>query len=235
MLVAAHQPNYLPWLGFLHKLLTADQFMLADTAQFVKRGPFGWIHRNKIRTADGWAWLSLPVKTAGKFTQSCAEAELDNSRDWRRKHWLTLEQQYRLAPHFGAYSGPFREVYQREWTHLAPLSEALIRALCEAFRIDTPIKSASACGVEGEATGLVISVCRHYGASRYLSGVHGHDYLDMPALAAAGVEIVWQQFEHARYPQWHGGQFQPGMCGLDLLFNTGPDAAKVLRDCGGSG
>jgi len=229
MIVAAHQPNYLPWLGFFNKIANVDRFMLVDGAQFVKRGTFGWIHRNKIRTREGWQWLSLPIQTKGKREQSCAEAELQNEQDWARKHWKAIEYNYRLAPHFTAYSGAFRDIYSREWTHLTPLAAEVIRTLCAAFDITTPIDIASDHAVNGESTGLVIAVCKHYGASRYLSGVHGRDYLDSTALTAANVAIEYQDFAHPVYPQCQPGPFEPGMCALDLLFNMGPEAGELVR------
>ena len=61
MLLTAHQPNYLPYGGFFQKIAAADEFLVVDTTQFVKRGPFGWIHRNKIRTPNVPIWLTLPV------------------------------------------------------------------------------------------------------------------------------------------------------------------------------
>jgi hypothetical protein len=234
MLIAGHQPNYLPYLGFFHKLAHCDRFMIADTAQFVKRGTFGWIHRNKIRVAgktgdgDGWQWLSLPVKTAGKREQTCAEAELDNKLDWRRKHWAAIEYNYKKAPHFTTYAPSIREVYETDYTHLTPLSVELIRRIAAAFQISTPIDLASAHNVTGEASGLIAAICAHYQAPRYLSGVHGHDYLDFDWLTARGVAIEFQSFDHPTYQQCQPGPFLPGMCALDALFNLGPAAAALF-------
>ena len=228
MLVAGHQPNYLPYLGFFHKLARVDRFMIVDLAQFVKRGEFGWIHRNKLRTPNGWQWLSLPVKTSGKRTQSCAEAELENHLNWRRKHWAAIEFNYRNAPHFAEYRDRFKAVYEREWTHLVPLSVELIRLIAGCFGIATPIELASAHGVTGEAGGLLTAICKHYGASRYLSGVHGRDYLNMDEMKAAGVTVEFQEFAHPIYTQCHRGAFEPYMSALDLIFNAGPRARDVL-------
>ncbi|MCA8940522.1 MAG: WbqC family protein [Planctomycetes bacterium] len=229
MLVCGHQPNYLPWLGFFHKLAQAERFMLVDTVQYVGRGPFGFMHRNKIRNAEGWQWLSLPIRHKGRREQLIHEAELNNELRWARKHWAAIEYHYRKAPHFDAYAAPFHEIYHQEWTHLAPLASSLIQAIADALEIATPIALASSEGVSGESTHLILNICKHYGASRYLSGVHGRDYLDMALLAREGVEVVFQDFKHPTYPQHQGGDFQPAMCALDALFNLGPDAAALVR------
>jgi len=229
MIVAAHQPNYLPWLGFFNKISKVDRFMLVDNAQFVKRGTFGWIHRNKIRTREGWQWLSLPIKTKGKREQSCFEAELQNEQDWQRKHWSAIEYNYRLAPHFKTHAERFRAIFETPWTHLTPLSAEIIRASCNILDITTPIDIASDHGITGEGTGLVLAVCKHYEASTYLSGVHGRDYLEMDEVARAGVSIEFQDFTHPIYQQCHPGPFEPGMCILDLIFNVGEEARDMVR------
>lgn len=234
MIVAGHQPNYLPWLGFFHKIATVDAFMLVDTVQFVKRGTFGWMHRNRIRTntPEGWQWLSLPVQSKGKREQTCAEAELQNQQDWRRKHWSAIEFNYRKAAHFDAYAPAFLAIYEREWTHLAALSHALVQAACDALGITTPIVRSSEVGVGGEAHELLANICRHYGASTYLSGKHGADYLDLDVMNRKGVEVVFQEYTHPIYAQCQPGAFQPYMCVLDLLFNEGPRSLEILMSGG---
>jgi hypothetical protein len=58
MIVAIHQPQYLPWLGYFDKMLAADLFCYLDCVQFKKNE---WQNRNRIKTAQGWQWLTVPV------------------------------------------------------------------------------------------------------------------------------------------------------------------------------
>lgn len=232
MLLTAHQPNYLPYAGFFHKVAQADRFIIVDTTQFVKRGPFGWIHRNKIRTAEGWQWLSVPVHTSGKFTQPIHQTLIRNDLPWRRKHWRAIEFNYRAAPHFSRYAGGLQAIYDREWNLLSDLNAELIRFILHALEIETPVSLAGAAGIEGKATELVINLCRAAGADAYLSGVHGHDYLDEAAVRAAGIDLRFQQFEPPVYPQCHPGPFVTNLSVLDLLLNVGPGARALLT--GGS-
>lgn len=230
MILTGHQPNYLPYLGFFHKLARADAFVLVDTTQFVKRGPFGWIHRNRIRARQdpGWMWLSVPVLTSGKFTQSIAEARIDDRLPWRRKHARTIELAYQAFPHFAEHAPFFRALYAREWERLSDLNEAVIRYLMEAFRIRIPFHRASEIAPEGKATGLVLDLCRKLGADTYLSGIHGKDYLDQAAFERAGVRLVFSDFVHPVYDQSPYPGFVPGLSAIDLLFTAGPEARKIL-------
>jgi len=228
LIVVGHQPNYLPYLGFFDKASRCDRFVLVDNTQFVKRGPFGWIHRNRIRTPQGSAWLTVPVRTSGKYHQRIDEAEIDHDLPWARKHWRTLLAHYRKAPHFARHADWFEAAYAREWRMLVDLNFAMIEHLFEALGLRVPCVRASALGVEGKATGYVLDLCRRTGATVYLSGKHGHDYLDLPAFAAAGIELRFQEYLHPEYGQAHPGPFVPFCSVVDLLFNHGPDSLGIL-------
>lgn len=229
MMVAGHQPNYLPYLGFFDKIDRADVFVIVDNVQFVKRGPFGWMHRNRVRTPEGWTWLSVPVKTHGRFHQTIRDAEIDHARRWERKHWKSIEWSYRATPFFAEYEGFFRETFARTWDRIADLSTHLIRGMMEMFGLRKPVLFSSELGATGKGTDLVIDLCRKTGADTYLSGVHGKDYLDVGRVAEAGVKLVYQEFRHPVYPQAFPGPFVPYLSALDLLMNVGPKSLSVLR------
>ncbi|MCH7805266.1 MAG: WbqC family protein, partial [Acidobacteria bacterium] len=152
MIVTGHQPNYLPYPGFFEKIARADLFIIVDNVQFVKRGPFGWIHRNKVRTEKGWDWLTVPVLTKGKFTQSIRETRINGAQPWARKHWRTIEWNYRKAPHFGKYADGLRTIFDRKWEWIWELNVELIHLIMGWLEIKTPVKIASEMGVEGQAT-----------------------------------------------------------------------------------
>ncbi len=237
MILTGHQPNYLPYLGFFHKIASADAFVIVDTVQFVKRGPFGWVHRNRIRTpnAPGWMWLSVPVLTSGRFTQPILEARIDPHPPWRRKHWRSLQLSYARAPHFAEHAPFFEALYAKEWERLSDLNEAVIRYLAGAFGLQVPIHRASDLQPEGQATALILDLCRKLGADAYLSGIHGRDYLDQPAFERAGVRLLFSDFVHPVYSQASHEGFVPGLAAVDLLFAEGPRAADILRNARAAG
>src|SRR3989339_1677411 len=148
MLITGHQPNYLPYIGFFHKVSLADTLVIVDVVQYVKRGPFGWINRNRIRTPQGWIWLTVPVKTKGKFHQSIMETEIDNSTPWARKHLKSIERNYQNAPYFHKYFEFLQEIYQKQWLLLPELNEAIIRYIIGQLGIKTRIVKASQLGLD---------------------------------------------------------------------------------------
>ncbi len=235
MLVTGHQPNYLPYLGLLAKVARADLFVVVDNVQFVKRGPFGFQHRAKIRTAQGWHWLTVPVITSGRFTQRINEVEIDRRLPWRRKHWGSIRRNYSRAPHFSAHTSRttgrrtdfFRQLYERDWERLIDLNLTVLGYLLKEFGITTPMVVASEAGIEGRATGLILDICRKTGASAYLHGRHGRDYADLAAIRQAGYANFVLDFQHPTYPQVYPG-FQSNMAGIDLLFCSGGEAGLEL-------
>ncbi|MCG8418511.1 MAG: WbqC family protein [Proteobacteria bacterium] len=228
MLVTGHQPNYLPYPGFFAKIARADLFIVVDNTQFVKRGRFGWIHRNRIKNGKSWGWLTVPVLTRGKFTQSIRETAIENSTPWTRKHWRTIELAYRKTPYFDVYAEELHAVYQRRWDWLWQLNLELTRLILKWLDISTPVKVASEIGIEGRATDLVLDICRKTGANRYLSGVHGRDYLDCERFDKEGIGLEFQDYQCPEYPQTPAEPFIANLSTIDLLFNCGADSRRII-------
>jgi hypothetical protein len=233
MLISGHQPNYLPYIGFFHKVALSDIFVLVDIVQFVKRGPFGWINRNRIRTQQGWLWLTVPVKTKGRFYQSIRETEIDNSTNWAEKHLKTIERNYQKAAYFNKYIDFFREIYQKKWLYLCELNEAIIHYIIQCLNIKIKIVKASDLNLnyhknESSATDLIIEICRKLDSDSYLHGKHGPDYLDLSKLKQYNIKSFYQDFQHPVYEQLYE-PFMPEMSIIDLLFNHGHKSFPDVR------
>ncbi|MBN1689302.1 MAG: WbqC family protein [Candidatus Omnitrophica bacterium] len=233
MILAGHQPNYLPYLGFFHKIYHCDIFVIVDNVQFVKRGPFGWINRNKIRTPDGWQWLTVPVLVKGKFHQKIMETEINQTLPWGRKHWRSLEANYRKSKYFVEYAPFFEETYQSQerWKYLSDLSSHIILFMMKALGIEKPVKKASELGAQGKGDELILDMCRKVEADSYLHGKHGADYIDEGKFNEQKVKCLYQEFQPPVYEQ----QFEPfiaDLSAIDLLFNHGPESLQILRGSG---
>jgi len=225
MILAAHQPQYLPWLGYLDKIDRADVFVVLDRVQFKKNE---WQNRNRIKRPGGWHWLTVPVRH--RFPQGVHEVEIADPR-WRRKHQRSLQAAYGQAAYFEHELGLLDEVYGREWNDLLSLNLKILRHLTERFDIETPIVLAGDFEnpSQNHADGRLISLCRLLNADTYLAGAGGRAYMDLSLWRKAGIRVEFQDFEHPVYPQLHGA-FTPGLSAVDLLFHCGPDGfARVRR------
>jgi hypothetical protein len=224
MKVAIHQPHYLPWLGYLAKWAEADVFVFLDTVQFTKNG---WQNRNRIRTADGSQWLTVPVRA--HLGDAIADVALDTGQPWARRHLAAIRHAYAGAPYLGRHAGSLTAIYERSWTALAPLAIETATWLARAAGITTPAVLASDLGVSAsDPTERLVALCRAVGGTTYLSGRDGVRYLDPRPFDDAGIAVWTQQYEHPRYAQVHGG-FVPSLSALDLLLVSGDEALDTLR------
>jgi hypothetical protein len=222
--IAIHQPEHLPWLGYLDKARKADRFILLDTVAFKKNY---FENRNRIRTPQGWGWVNVPVLLKGRFGQTFLETEINNRTRWAEVYYRTLLQNYSRAPYWKTYAPALEDLFARPWNLLLEINLALIGFLWKAFDIATPLQRASELRPEGHKSGLLLDLCRKTGATVYLSGPSGRDYLEEPIFTAAGIEVEYHEFHHPAYAQ-RFEPFVPGMAAIDLLLNKGPEGIKLL-------
>ena len=227
-MVSIQQPEHLPWLGFFDKIQQADTTVLLDNVQFKKRY---FENRNKIRTKEGWHWLTVPVTTKERYTQLINQVEIDNTSHWRKKCWMTIRFNYDKAPFFDKYSSFLERIYNKQWTYLADLNEAIIKHIIHQLGIQVKIIRASALGVTGRATDLLLEICQKLNADTYLSGISGKEYLDESKFTEQGIKVTYQEFHHPIYKQVYE-PFIPGMSVIDLLFNHGDKSLDIIKGIG---
>lgn len=226
MIVSINQPAYLPWLGYFDRVAASDVRVVLDHVQFEKNS---FTNRNKVRTAAGWCWLTVPVSTSGKFGCAIEKLEIAPGRDWRSKHWESLRMNYTRAEHFADHAKFFDGLFRREWRLLKPLMDEITAYLLAAFEIRTPLVFSSDLKPVGTKSDLVLNICRELKATRYLSGPLGKDYLDEAAFERAGIAVEYHRYNHPTYPQAFPG-FEPNMAAVDLLFNCGTASSRILRN-----
>ncbi len=228
MIASIHQPECFPWLGFVDKAARADTFILLDDVQFRKNY---FQNRNKILTSAGPTWITIPIlkpKTSSKLIKDIQIDEQSNPR-WRKKHFSAWEQNYASAPYAANYMPFLKSLYEKKWESLISFNMAVIQFVLESFDVSAKIVLSSTLESTEGTTEKLVSLCKSVGASEYLSGISGKEYLDESQFEAAGIPIKYQEFFHPIYRQ-RGKEFVPLMPAFDMLFNEGPAAAKLLRD-----
>ncbi len=228
MRLVGHQPEFLPWLGFFHKLTLGDMYMIVDNVQFKKKH---FENRNRIYARGEALWLTVPVHTQGRFEQHIDQVAIDNRSNWQRKILKSIQLNYAKAPYFEAYWPFFSETLGRDRHQLVELNEELIRGCLEFLGIEMTIVKSSELGVAAQGTDLIVDMCKAVGATTYVSGQSGRDYLDEDRVAQAGIELIYQRFTHPIYRQM-GTSFVPQLSVIDLLFNEGEKAGEYIRSAG---
>ena len=225
------QSNYLPWRGYFDLIRHADEAVLFDSVQYTRRD---WRNRNRIKTAQGPSWITVPVEVKGRYFQAIDQTRIA-SPDWAEGHIKSIELAYRRAAGFSecapwlfdAMNAACRE------TMLSLVNEQLLRTILARLGIATPItRCTDVLGRDAmrdmEPTERLLALCKALSATRYLSGPSAKSYLDEALFAAAGIEVSWMDYGgYLDYPQlW--GEFEPHVSIVDLLMNTGNDAARYI-------
>ena len=223
MRVAIHQPQFLPWLGYLDKVQQADCFVMLDNVQFKKNE---WQNRNQIRTCKGSQWLTVPILHS--FGQLICDVRINNTDHWKRKHLAALKTHYEGAPFFSQYFLELQEIYSKEWQKLSDFNVMILQWLLGHFGIVTPIQLSSDMNLRKQPTERLIDICRTVGATTYLAGQGAQAYMDMRKFEFSGFNLEIQEFEPQVYPQRYDS-FVPSLSAIDLLFNCGPDSLQYLN------
>jgi hypothetical protein len=214
----------MPWLGYFNKIQQSDTFVFLDTVQF-KKNEFQ--NRNKIKTAQGWMWLTVPVSY--KYPQHMDEVNINNGVDWHKKHLRTLTINYQKSTFFLLVFPEVERFYSERIESIAALNRMSVIMLLNLLGVAKEPVLASALGdFPEESSERLAAICAALGADTYLSGAGGKAYLDQVPFNTRGIKVVFQEFQHPVYPQLYG-DFIPNLSLLDLLFNCGPDSLNILE------
>jgi hypothetical protein len=226
--VAIHQPNFLPWLGFFDKLARADVLVLLDSVQFPRTSKGTWINRVKLLVGGDARWATVPIVRSEGSTLAIADVRIDDSRPWRMKLTRTIELNYRRAPAFGEVFPIVSELLATREERISAFNEHNIRRLAEALGLDTrKIVRSSDLDVEGQSTELLIELTVAAGGTAYMPGADAYRYQEDEKFAARGLELVPQAFVHPAYPQ-AVESFVPGLSIVDALMGCGLAATAGL-------
>lgn len=225
MIVAALQPGYLPWLGFFDLIKRSDLFVIEDSLKYTKQD---WRNRNRIRAAQGFAYLTVPVKR-GATSLAINEVEIDNGQPWPRRNWNLLIENYRNAPFWSTYEPFLSETFGRTWTRLIDIDLWFIEFLTKEFNISTPTTLLSELPVKftPDKTQSLVDLARTVDADTFLEGSSGRDFIDTDRFEAAGLRVIFQDYACRPY----GQQFKPfvsHLSAIDLLLNEGPAGSELI-------
>ena len=224
MIVAIHQPQYLPWLGYFDKIDRADVFVFLDTVQF-KKNEFQ--NRNRIKGADGQQWLTVPVFQ--KHGQKINDVIINNIDRWQKRHIMALTSCYGKTPFFREYFGRFEELLSRSWKELSPLNIETVKLIVEVLKLDTVFYTASNMGdFSNGRDERLIEIVKSLGGDTYLAGAGGREYMDISVYRDAGIDVIFQDFKHPVYSQPFN-KFISYLSAVDILFNVGKLSLDYIR------
>ena len=222
MIVTAHQPTFLPYLGIVRKIIDSDYLVLLDDVQYVRRG---FVNRNKIFTRDGEKWITVPVVKADRNAK-INEIRIDYSTNWNEKMLSTIKHTYGNAPYYDEVSPLMNDLLRTHYDLLVDLNIHTLKTLCKYLGIDTKMVCSSEYQLSDDPTERLVDAVNVLGGSTYLSGKNGIEYLDLSKFGSVHVEF--QNYECKKYPQFNNrGGFAPYMSVLDYVMNMGNDTSLI--------
>ena len=213
MILTAHQPAYLSWLGLLSKIASADVCVILDTVPMSGKDSENFVNRNRISTANGPQWLTVPVHRSNG--EAIKDVKIAHEHGWARKHRRAIEQAYRKAPYFERYAPElFAIIENRDNGSIADLGLLTTAWLMKQFDIRTQIVIASYVHATGEKDAHLLSLCQELGADEFIFGANGKDYANVPMFERAGVKVRFQEFKNPDDTVYSA---------VHYLFTRGPD------------
>lgn len=224
IVVVGHQPQYMPYLGILHKISRADIFIIVDHVQFVRRY---FYNRTLIKMGGKALRLTIPVLNKGHYQAPICEIMINHDTPWIDKHLTSIRMAYAKAPFFKEYFGTIEAMFQKRHDRLSEFTSELLIFFLNEFGIAKDIRFSSQLKAAGHQTELLVELTRAVGGTKYLSGQGAKDYFDQEVFARSGLRHEFVNFSHPRYPQLNGG-FLEGMGCIDLLMNAGREGREFI-------
>lgn len=226
-IVSAHQPAYLPWLGYFHKIAISDDFVLLDKVQFEKNS---FINRNRIKTPNGPVWLTVPILISGHTENTISDIKINNTIAWQDKHWKSIWLNYKKTPYFNKFSGFFEDMFKSRWDKLCGLVDHSFRFFVNELGIKTRIHNQGDLNICSKKQELIVDLTKHFDAEIFAFGELGKNYAQLDYFNKKGVMPYFQNYQHPVYLQ-SGDDFVPNMSVIDVLFNTGSRrAAEIIME-----
>lgn len=224
--IAILQSNYIPWKGYFDLIRSVDEFVLLNDVQYTRRD---WRNRNIIKTPNGLKWLTIPVKTKGRYSQLISETKIDGS-EWAENHLKIINNNYSKGLFFKEYKDQIADAYNKAGRlHLlTEVNKLFIDLVCSILNIKTRITKSTDYLVIGKRYERIISICKQAGADVYITGPSALNYINVEEMKDEGINIVVA--DYSKYPLYEQlyGQFSNNVSVLDLIFNTGRKSTDYM-------
>ena len=226
MKVAINQSNYISWKGYFDMIRYVDLYILYDDVQYTKRD---WRNRNKIKTASGLKWLTIPVNVKGKYFQKIKDTTVSD-KNWNIKHLNTIKESYRRSKYFADVFPLVEDLYiSANFENLSEINFHFISGICKYLDIETKIVFSSNFDLsKDEKTDRLIDICVQAGATEYISGPLAKDYIETEKFESNSIKLTWMNYDnYPEYTQLHG-DFVHKVSILDMLFSCGKESINFI-------
>jgi len=227
-IVAIHQPNFFPWLGYFDKIVRADIFVFLDTVQMPLTGS-GYANRVAILASGKEQSLQMPVARGSQTREKLLTTPIAGLPNWREKLIRTVQQSYARAPFSEEALPILSSLILNDAEFVGPYNERAVRTISKLLGIsDSKFRRASDLEISGRSNDLLISIVKSAGGNIYMAGGGASGYQDDSLFEKAGLVVTYQRFVHPLYSQTNSKRFVPGLSIIDALMNLGLEGTRSL-------
>ncbi len=226
IILSIHQPEHLPYIGYINKVMNSDIFVLLDTVQFKKNN---YQNRNKMMSNNGAHWLTIPVKLEKHLETTIKDIQIVDG--WQKKYLKHIKCNYSKTDYFTEIYPFFENLCNDQESLISSLNSKMLNWILTYLDVKTKIvKSSDLPSFTTKNTALLVDICKHLKATTYISGLGGKDYLDETIFRSNQIDLVFQEFKHPVYKQQKTKEFIPYLSVFDLLFNYGKNSRSIIQD-----
>ena len=225
--IAVMQSNYIPWKGYFDMINSVDEFVFYDDVQYTKKD---WRNRNKIKTAAGLLWLTIPVLVKNKFDQRIMDVRVNGS-DWKKKHLKSILFNYKKAAYFDELHDFLIDLYETaDSPFLNEINYSFLGKICDYLGIHTTFKFSFDYTLDdSDRTGRVVDLCRQLDATHLVNGPKAKQHMNEELFRRAGITVTYMDYSgYPEYPQLFP-PFAHGVSILDLILNKGKEARQYMK------
>ena len=228
-IVAIHQPNFFPWLGFFNKINKADAFIFLDHVQFSK-SQGTWSNRVKLLLNKTPTWVTAPIERNFSGVKNINDMYFQKNNPWRKKMIKTLELNYKKAPFFYEIINDISALVLNEEDNISKYNIELIKFITEKLNIPSEkFYLSSELPIIGHSNEMLISLINSVGGNIYMCGGGADSYQDEEMFKKNFIQLTHQNFIHPVYNQINILSHENGLSILDALFNIGwNDTKKII-------
>jgi hypothetical protein len=224
------QPYFFPYLGYFDLINRVDQWIVFDTAQYIRHG---WVNRNRIlHPTAAWQYIIVPLKKHGRNT-AINHVETQPYGQWRCRMLGQLQHYKKRAPGFASAYSLVEECLSYGELNLSRLNVLALQKTCDKIGIRFSYKIFSEMNLKlSEVNGpgdWALRIAQALGATEYLNPPGGIELFDPAAFVASKIKLTIQMPFEFNY-ECRGYRFEPALSVIDALMWNSPQDIKAYLE-----
>lgn len=228
-IIAIHQPNFFPWLGYFDKIIRSDGFIFLDDVQFPKKKGV-WTNRVPLLISGESRWVTAAIDRNYHGLRNINEMHYLSKNPWRSKMIKTIDANYRKHPYFWEVFDIIEPLIQNQESNIAIYNINAVMKISLLLGVDKKkyFWSSQLDSKVGKSNELLSTLTLEAGGNTYMCGGGADGYQDEMIFNRHGLALRYQDFQHPVYQQKNATTFVPGLSILDAAFNLGWDGTRNL-------